>query len=72
MYYTPGKMAWEYNDSALVTLCDSCHEKEHKKKKDKLQASKLDEALERLVKVAHGVRDWCEKQYPKDDAEKIH
>jgi hypothetical protein len=28
-YYTYGKQPWEYPDSALVTLCDGCHEKRH-------------------------------------------
>lgn len=70
MYYTSGKMAWQYPDSALVTLCDACHENEHKKQQDRLKPSRLDEALERLINVAAGVREWCEKQFPKEDGEK--
>lgn len=66
MYYTPGKKAWEYNDSALMTLCDACHKKEHEKQRDRLKPNKLDEALERLVIVANGVREWCQKQYDKE------
>jgi len=27
--YIKGKMAWEYMDYMLVTLCCDCHEKEH-------------------------------------------
>ena len=29
LYYEKGKDPWEYPDSALITLCDLCHEKEH-------------------------------------------
>lgn len=29
LYYTKGKMAWEYPDEALVTLCEVCHKLEH-------------------------------------------
>lgn len=28
-YYVKGKMAWEYPDRALITLCGACHEKVH-------------------------------------------
>lgn len=28
-YYEAGKMAWEYPDSALITLCKKCHALEH-------------------------------------------
>lgn len=27
--YRKGKMAWEYEDFLLVTLCRDCHQKEH-------------------------------------------
>jgi 5-methylcytosine-specific restriction endonuclease McrA len=30
-YYDEGKMAWEYPDLALITLCKKCHEAEHEK-----------------------------------------
>jgi 5-methylcytosine-specific restriction endonuclease McrA len=33
-YYTDGKMAWEYPNSALVTLCDKCHKVEHNLSED--------------------------------------
>lgn len=29
-YYQVDKLAWEYDDSALICLCWFCHEKEHK------------------------------------------
>lgn len=32
-YYMIGKMAWEYDNEALITLCASCHKKEHEKNK---------------------------------------
>lgn len=28
-YYIIDRMAWEYNQDALITLCQSCHQKEH-------------------------------------------
>jgi len=28
-HYIAGKMAWEYNDSDLITLCKNCHKKIH-------------------------------------------
>jgi len=70
MYYLAGKKAWEYNDSALTTLCDACHKKEHQKQIGRLKPNRLDEALERLVIVASGVCDWCLKQFPEDDGKK--
>jgi phage terminase large subunit GpA-like protein len=30
--YTKSKMAWEYKNSNLITLCESCHIKIHKKR----------------------------------------
>jgi 5-methylcytosine-specific restriction endonuclease McrA len=29
LYYLSGKLAWEYPDSALQTLCKGCHAMEH-------------------------------------------
>lgn len=29
LFYFKGKMAWEYPDYCLVTLCRDCHQKEH-------------------------------------------
>lgn len=28
-YYIEGNMPWEYDDDALVTLCDDCHREVH-------------------------------------------
>lgn len=30
-YYTIGKTPWEYSAEALITLCEDCHQKTHKK-----------------------------------------
>lgn len=30
-HYVEGRLAWEYDDSDLITLCKSCHAKEHNK-----------------------------------------
>jgi hypothetical protein len=29
-YYLNGKLAWEYKNEALISLCANCHQKEHK------------------------------------------
>lgn len=33
LYYINGKRAWEYPPSALLTLCNDCHENRHKAKR---------------------------------------
>lgn len=33
-YYLPGKDPWEYPDTLLVTLCESCHVNEEKDRKE--------------------------------------
>lgn len=72
LYYIDGKMAWEYPDSALVTLCGRCHAFAHGKG---VPMDNLEISLNRLVRVAgYGVREWCERQFPKElnDGEEIH
>lgn len=64
--YIAGKMAWEYHDSYLITLCDRCHKVAHNKG---VPIDGLDIALERLVRVAQGVRIWCKTRLPKEDGE---
>jgi hypothetical protein len=34
LFYKKGKKPWEYQDKALITLCDSCHENEHQEKQN--------------------------------------
>lgn len=29
LYYLPDKLLWEYEDNALITLCEICHNTEH-------------------------------------------
>lgn len=29
LYYDKGRMIWDYEDKALVTLCENCHKEEH-------------------------------------------
>lgn len=29
LYYDDGKLPWQYPDSALITLCENCHNREH-------------------------------------------
>jgi 5-methylcytosine-specific restriction endonuclease McrA len=31
-YYIEGRMAWDYPDYALITLCSQCHKAEHESK----------------------------------------
>ena len=31
-YYKKGRKVWNYPNRALITLCKTCHENEHKKK----------------------------------------
>lgn len=63
-YYIDGRMAWEYPNGALITLCQPCHELEHSCNKIPIVQSSLDEALERLVNVAQGVRGFFKRQIP--------
>lgn len=60
-YYIHGRKAWEYSDDALITLCDKCHRVKHGKDRP---LDRLEIALQKLVVVASGVRDWCQKQFP--------
>jgi 5-methylcytosine-specific restriction endonuclease McrA len=55
--YYPGKKPWEIEDEYLITLCYSCHEKEHKGKslssfvvKNKQKQDKLDRKRKRREK----------------------
>ena len=41
-HYTIGKMAWQYDNEALITLCASCHKEEHAKNKTPVYNEKGD------------------------------
>lgn len=45
--YKKGKMAWEYPDYFLVTLCRECHQKEH----DELNTTNPNKIIEWLIKL---------------------
>ncbi len=36
--YIDGRKPWEYSNNGLVTLCDTCHKKEHEDLYEKLKA----------------------------------
>lgn len=63
--YIKGRMAWEYNDEFLVTLCDKCHKKVHEEwgtiKKDHLQA-----ALDDFVTVAAPYKVFMQEKFPEE------
>lgn len=40
-YYIEGKKPWEYEDSALVTLCENCHKKRHEETPTPVYASDM-------------------------------
>lgn len=46
--YLKGRMAWEYQDYLLVTLCRECHQAEHDNK-NTIKAHKIKEWVHRLV-----------------------
>lgn len=45
-YYVKGKKAWEYDNTALVTLCTDCHQEEHSKNVIKVFSEMNDELYE--------------------------
>lgn len=53
-YIDDGRMAWEYPNSALITLCNTCHKLEHKTQviSGPLPIHRLEAALERLILVS--------------------
>lgn len=48
-YYLKGKLAWEYPNSALITLCIDCHELAH----ERIKAAKFNK--ERINKRDSGI-----------------
>jgi hypothetical protein len=49
-YYISGKLAWEYDNEALITLCYDCHKEEHKKNIIEVRAPANSYAKSRFVK----------------------
>jgi 5-methylcytosine-specific restriction endonuclease McrA len=76
--YIKGLMAWEYPDWFLVTLCQRCHEKEHKHTEipvlEELPA--LDKSFMRLKSNVKLLRALIQRQaenfLKKASGEKIH
>jgi hypothetical protein len=63
--YVKGLMAWEYPDWFLITLCQRCHEKEHKFGPDipiLNELSLLDKSLVSLKTNVRLLRGLMEKQ----------
>lgn len=48
-YYEEGKMAWDYPIESLITLCENCHQAEHKK----VGPHPKDELLRKLIGLKH-------------------
>lgn len=77
-YYEKGKMAWQYPDEALVTLCGKCHKAFHFVKNTS-HLTELDKALSHLVITAAGMEPYSVQNYllthdlPEDEnGEKVH
>jgi len=49
LYYIWKKFPWEYNKSALITLCDNCHELQHQQITKIYVDDKLDEIKELVI-----------------------
>lgn len=52
--YIKGRMAWEYHDSDLVTLCGWCHEEVHKQ----WGTIKEDPLMEKITILGKVVQAW--------------
>lgn len=61
-YYEKGKMAWQYPDEALITLCHRCHGSFHHEKSTK-HLTELDKALAHLVVTASGMEKYSVANY---------
>jgi 5-methylcytosine-specific restriction endonuclease McrA len=47
--YVEGRMAWEYTNQFLITLCSNCHEQEHNKK----QVSDFVKTDKKIIKLSN-------------------
>ena len=54
IYYESGRAPWEYEESMLVTRCESCHEKMHYLQKKLLLAVNHQENPTRIIKSLLG------------------
>lgn len=62
-YYENGKMAWEYPDKCLITLCSKCHKNIHEVKPIKI---KNPPSLTTAQKVSNRINKM-KKSLPKKD-----
>lgn len=60
--YEKGRMAWEYNDDDLVTLCGKCHEKVHKSW-GTIKVDPFKEKLDLLVTVARAYKLFVKEKF---------
>lgn len=67
--YLPERLAWEYPDKLMITLCEECHEGRHeitKKLTDALLIKLARVPTERLEKIAHQVMAAAMEELPDD------
>ena len=60
--YIPGRMAWEYADYYLITLCNECHKKEHER--GEIVVGDPDVIIEAGARIQQSV--WALKQLEKN------
>lgn len=61
-YYDDGKMAWEYPMRALITLCKTCHEREH----DRVGRHPKDPMLKASIQLRESIqclRDFIKSRF---------
>lgn len=51
-YYTKGKSPWDYDDSALTTLCEDCHQDIERKKLELLKCITWEVPFESIYRLA--------------------
>lgn len=72
--YIKGRMAWDYDDALLATLCETCHQKEHTARAllDELVAAVGSSGLDMILGLSAGYllanmdldRELAERIYP--------
>lgn len=58
--YIDGRMAWEYEDFYLITLCGECHKKTHEDKELGEFVNNRDYIREAFARIRHSV--WALKE----------